>query len=589
MLERVELTNFRGFERHTLSFRPLTVMVGQNNAGKSSIVEALRLISVVTERTGGLNFHDPPYWSGLPKRMRGVRPSVDGLGIEFLSICHRYQDPPASVCATFGSGERVEVYANAEGEAFAVLFEADGSPILSKGRMTRVEFPKLHILPQVAPLESRETILSEDHVRRHLSSPLSPRHFRNQLRLLPGAYRGFRELAEQTWQGLQIRTLDGARGFHGGELFLAVRDRDFVAEVGQMGHGLQMWLQVLWFLSRTPADASVVLDEPDVYMHPDLQRRLIRLVGQRFSQVVIATHSVEIMAEVEPAQILIIDRSREQSEFANSDPDVQRLIERLGGVHNLQLARLWNSKRCLFVEGKDLQYLKLVHDLLFPQALLPLDDLPNSSIGGWGGWHYAVGSSIFVRNSVGEDISVFCVLDSDYHTTEAVRTRMEEANRRNVRLHIWRRKEIENYFLIPATVARAINAGGVRGDLPVNEEDVSEKLHAFAESLRQETIDNYADEIFLENRARGTKSANRHARVLVNGAFTTREGALGIVSGKAVLGMLAGWTEAEFGVSIGVATICRTMTVGEVPDEVRKVVVAIHEDGPFAGGQWERV
>src|SRR3712207_7581033 len=47
--------------------------------------------------------------------------------------------------------------------------------------------------------------------------------------------------------------------------------------------------------------------------------------------------------------------------------DIQRAINDLGGVHALQYARLWNAKRCLLVEGKDMRVLKPVHDLLFPR------------------------------------------------------------------------------------------------------------------------------------------------------------------------------------------------------------------------------
>ena len=59
------------------------------------------------------------------------------------------------------------------------------------------------------------------------------------------------------------------------------------------------------------------------------------------------------MAEVAPSEILIIDRASEASVYANSEPVVQSLIERFGGVHNIHLARLWTAKRCLLVEGKD--------------------------------------------------------------------------------------------------------------------------------------------------------------------------------------------------------------------------------------------
>ena len=152
-----------------------------------------------------------------------------------------------------------------------------------------------------------------------------------------------------------------------------------------MGHGLQMWLQTMWFLARVQGAACVILDEPDVYMHPDLQRRLIRYLKRRHEQVIVATHSVEMMADVEPDDVLVVDRKRSSSGFASDTASVQRLVEHIGSVHNLQLARLWNARRCLLVEGRDVKLLSVVHRTLCPESE-SLEATPHVEIGGWGGW-----------------------------------------------------------------------------------------------------------------------------------------------------------------------------------------------------------
>lgn len=41
----LELKNFRAFEQQTIRFAPLTILVGPNNAGKSSILSAIRLLA----------------------------------------------------------------------------------------------------------------------------------------------------------------------------------------------------------------------------------------------------------------------------------------------------------------------------------------------------------------------------------------------------------------------------------------------------------------------------------------------------------------------------------------------------------------
>ena len=48
MIKELRLENFRGFDDHRIPFNPRTiVVVGKNNAGKSTIVEALRLVALI--------------------------------------------------------------------------------------------------------------------------------------------------------------------------------------------------------------------------------------------------------------------------------------------------------------------------------------------------------------------------------------------------------------------------------------------------------------------------------------------------------------------------------------------------------------
>ena len=84
-------------------------------------------------------------------------------------------------------------------------------------------------------------------------------------------------LAEQTWKGLHIKEIvyNYTEDEH---IRMYISDTSFLAELGLMGSGLQMWLQIMWFLSRTKGCDTIILDEPDVYMHPDLQRKLIRII-----------------------------------------------------------------------------------------------------------------------------------------------------------------------------------------------------------------------------------------------------------------------------------------------------------------------
>jgi hypothetical protein len=582
LLTNLRLENFRGFEDHSLPLKPATVLVGRNNAGKSTIAEALRLVSLVANRYEFLNFRPPPAWLDIPARFRGVSPSLRDFDFNSENVFYRYRDPPASITATFATGAGVRVFIGPEGNVHGVILGKAGEPVTTKAEARRFDLPAVNILPQVAPLAREERILSPFTIRGALFTTLASSHFRNQLNYFyENFFNRFRETAEASWPGLRIRELTG-RGTWPEErdLSLLVQDGDFVAEVGWMGHGLQMWLQTMWFLTLAGGGSTVILDEPDVYMHPDLQRHLVRFLRGRFSQWIIATHSVEIMAEVDPEAILVADRVRPKSSFSTSLGAVQQVVERIGGVHNLHLARLWSARKCILVEGKDLKILKHLQNRLFPWSDEPLDAVPNMSIGGWDGWPYAIGSSMLMKNAIDERIIVYCILDSDYHTPEEKEERQREAGDRDVNLHIWKKKEIENYLVVPAALQRVITSRIGRRVQPPSAEEVEEQLERIAESLKDSATDAIATEILARDR-KGLVAANRAARRVVAGSWDSLESKLSIVSGKGVVSAMSEWSQAEFGAGFGPIAVARALEHDEIEPELFDMLNAIEEAVPF--------
>lgn len=584
MLTEVVLENFKCFSRHTIPLRPLTVIVGRNNAGKSTIVEALRLVSLVANRLDHLPVREVPGWLDIPSVNRGVAPSLENQDFDFSNVFHRYGDPPAKITAKFTTNVSVVIYVGGPERLHAVIRDAHRSVVISKGQARRLGMPSVGILPQISPLSASETILAPSYVRRAMSSTLASLHFRNQLNLLyEEDFREFKRISEDTWPGLEVRELRGHGGEQGAGLELMLRNDDFVAEVGLMGHGLQMWLQTMWFLARCRAFDTVILDEPDVYMHADLQRRLIRFLRHRHPQVIVATHSVEIMSEVDAENILVVDRDRRQAQFTTDIPQVQQVVDQIGGIHNLQLARLWGTRRCLFVEGDDLGLLKQFQNILFPRSADPIDAVPNLSVGGWGGWSYAVGSSMLLRTAVGQEIRSYCIFDSDFHTPNQIAQRKAEAGSKDIYLHIWERKEIENYLLVPEAILRSMGARHTprEGESNLSVQLISEKLFELAGEFEHEVMDAYASEFLSENRAGGPTQANRSARDVMAARWDTTEGRLSLVSGKQLLAKLSTWAQERYGVALSGARVARTLRRGEIADEVVGVLTAIENGEPF--------
>ena len=238
--------------------------------------------------------------------------------------------------------------------------------------------------------------------------------------------------------------------------------------------------------------------------------------------------------------MLVVDRKRSKSKFTTSLPAVQRVFDYIGSTHNIQLARLWTSRRFLLVEGKDIRLLKQIQNTLFPDSQEPFDTIPNMSIGGWGGWNLAVGTSMVLKNAGGQEIITYCILDSDYHTAEQIDERQEEAKRRGVQLHIWTRKEIENYLLVPAAIYRFISSRIENSTIPPDVNKIVEQIDSIVENSKDGILDAIATEYLAQNKAGGVSLANRLARQKIENAWKTQEGRLSIVSGKKVITELYG-------------------------------------------------
>jgi len=582
MLTSIRLRNFRCFEDHSVPLKPTTIVIGRNNAGKSTLVEAFRLIAAVSSRYHGLVYRPAPDWGDIPKREYGVTPSLRGLEVRFDTLFHQYGEPPAIVDARFASGETITLYLGPEEQVHAVIRDANGDPLRNKASAVRLNLPRVEILPQIGPLALTEAELNADYVKGALSSNLSSIHFRNQISVYPDQFESFKEISESTWHGLQVRAPRRMGRVPNVSLFMEVRNDAFVGEVGTMGHGLQMWLQTMWFLARVRSANTVILDEPDVYMHPDLQRRLIRFLRRRFPQVIVATHSVEIMAEVEPEEILVIDRGRRRSRFTTNLPAVQQLIDHVGSVHNIQLARLWHARKCLLVEGDDLKLLSEFQQTLEPDVHDSLTALPNMSIGGWGGWQHAVGSSLFLQNTGGDAITSYCILDSDFWTDDDISDRYAQAARSSVQLHVWQRKEIENYLLVAAAIARYMTVRMPIGTEAPDPDLIQAKLEELANARWDETFDAFAANILARDRSLGAGGANQRAREILALRCPDAPSRLIVVSGKRLLSDLSNWCQETYSVSISAAPLARTLGQTEIAPEVARILDSIARGRPFA-------
>lgn len=574
MIRKIKIKNFRCFDNCEIDFKILSILVGKNNAGKSTLIEALRLVSLGVNRAQSINYSPTPNWLNIDKSTLGISPSIENLDISENNIFYLYGDAPAVITTTYQDGTVINTYVGDDAKVFVTIFDKDGRNIASKKMAKELNIKQINILPQISPIQREESIIKYATVQRNLDTKLSSRNFRNQLKYYSDYFEKFKFIAETTWKGLRINELIDQNGIDG-ELLLMVRDNNFTAEIGWMGHGLQMWLQTMWFISKCDENSTVILDEPDVYMHADLQRRLIRFIKGKFNQIIIATHSVEIMAEVEAENILPVDSSKKKLTYANKTPIVQKIIDEIGSIHNLEIARLFSHKKFLIVEGDtdDIKILSILQGKILSNTFEPFDILPKTFVEGWGGWQRVVGSNkVFSDNS--SEIQTYCIFDSDYHTKEEINERLDEAKRIGLNLHIWSKKEIENYLVVPIVILRLV-ASSSKSATNLTIKDIEDKIDSICEQLKDEVIDDFATEFQAKDKSIVVKTANQKAREYVNSNWENNK--RGIVPGKKLISRMSEWTSKEFKVNITAFKLARKFSREDIDSEVQTVIMKIEK------------
>ena len=571
MLKKLIIKNFRCYENSSVSLPQTSVLVGRNNAGKSTLIEALKILSEVSKKYRHCPFSAPPSWVN-GETENGIKPSIERINISDKGLFYMYRNPPAIIEGVFDNSVSLRIYVGEELSVFALIIGPDGMPARNSKAAKAIDIPVIEVLPQISAVQEIETVYAKSTVDRNIPTRLSSRNFRNQLFYYKDHFDQFKKIAEDTWEHLQVKPLESSLVEGGRMLQFYVRDNSFESEIAWMGHGLQMWLQTMWFISRCNKDCIVVLDEPDVYMHADLQRRLIRMVSHMFSQLIIATHSVEIMEEVTAKSIIPVDSKRLRMKPIGSHEILQQLTDEMGSSVNLNLSRMFLSRRFIIWEGKDTdrQIMSSFQSILFPKDIHPISTFPNIYVEGWGGWQRALAvAEVFKKNFLG--VKCYCIFDADYHPKEVIEERQKDAADHHVNLHIWHRKEIENYVLHPTVIARYIQQNKRKGQ--ITESIVGIKMKEIADSMKESFIADVANEIKQNNPKLSVGSALQLAKNNVHDRW--EENPLQLLPGKKVLKDLSAWSKTNFGVSFNALNIVRSFYVEEIPEEVKELISAI--------------
>lgn len=561
-LKKLKLENFKCYENTTVTFTDLNIIVGENNAGKSCLVEALRLVATAAQEAARRTYKPIPKELEQPAALKGFEINTFKLKIDLKTAINFYRETTAKITAYFAESNKIEIYINTN-LAFAVLYDKNKN-VSNKNAARLLNINKIGILPQIGLIRENEKLLSELTIENDKDTYLTSLHFRNEiLHFKQDFFNDFKALAESSWDELEIQTIEYDYSLDD-YINLYVADNGFTAEIGKMGSGLKMWLQIMWFLARTKDYEIVILDEPDVYMHADLQRKLLSLVKARYPQIIIATHSFEIISSVDVENILSINKKSKEIRKATDKQSVQKIIDEIGGMQNLSLIRLGRAKKCLFVEGKDLPYLNRFNEKLFGKNL----DLPVIEYGGYAKLSTVYGASKLLYNETEGQIKCFAIADKDYKGEEDISAKIAEAAKENLILHIWEKKEIENY-LINLTVMYRIIAQKSKS---IKYEQFVQDVDAILQGMKDEIIDQYSEAYKSINKGLAVSKCNQYARNEVNKHWVDINDKIALVNGKDLLGKIRIYCQEKFNITLTDKLIQDNFDKTDIDDEMKAIL-----------------
>jgi hypothetical protein len=355
-------------------------------------------------------------------------------------------------------------------------------------------------------------------------------------------------------------------------------------EIFWAGFGFQVWCQMLTHIIQGSKSAIFLIDEPDIYLHSELQRQLIGLLRDMGPDILIATHSTEIITEAETDDIVLINKQRPSARRIKQPSQLEEVFSILGSNLNPILTQLAKTRRVVFVEGQDFQLLsKFAHKLGIPQVG-NRSDFAVVSIDGFNPERVR-NLKIGMETTLGGKILAAAILDKDYRS-EKERTWIEKECGSFCNLAtIHRCKEIENFLLVPGAINRSAErkildqARRSGKSAPSFIPFASEFLDQFSQDKKSYIQAQYlaARRKFEKGGASGIDDATFNEEVLneFEKLWASPASRLSIVPGKEALGTINKSLQTLYGINITPTSIVDVMKTDEISTEMVSLIDAL--------------
>ena len=575
-ISSIKLKNFKAFQDYSVSLGSMNILVGPNNCGKSTILSAFRVLEQGlktgrTRRASRVNSHKG-------HRSFGHILSESTMPIPLENVHFNYDDSDSQIKVRYSNGNQLFFFFPSYG-GITMYWETKGKTVDTPSAFRKAFPDEVQVIPVLGPVEENEVFVTEETVRRAAGTPRASRHFRNYWRQNHEGFRDFQQLIENTWPGMSIGKPEVASVMEQ-RLAMYVSENRMDRELYWAGLGFQIWCQLLTHISRCGGSDILVVDEPEVYLHPEVQRQLLGILRYVNPNVLFATHSVEIITEADPSEIMLVDKSRRSARRLRDVEGVQQAINNIGSIQNITLTELARNKRLLFVEGQsDYRIVKKFAKLLGYSELATGSGLTALDSGGFESWTKVKALAWGFRKTLGSEIKIATVYDRDYRCEDEIDHLTTELEHEVALVHFHQRKEIENYLLSPETIGRsAKQAIRKRNRLMGKELSVDLDVCALLDAITQEMKTNCSGQ-YISKYCHYFKASSKDQATLASEALAIFEekwselkSRLEIVPGKQVLKKVRENFEMEYGITLTDLSIIQSYKPDEVPNDMVQLV-----------------
>jgi energy-coupling factor transporter ATP-binding protein EcfA2 len=456
MIKEVVLRRFKQFENTLLELSGHVVLAGQNNSGKTTVLQALSAWSLGHEQWRTLS--DLQKHNGAYARKPITRQAFSAVPLRSFELLWRDRNYTGTV--------EIEVATEA-GWRLAMEFEADSTeqvyarPARTTPRQVLDQpAPALVYVSSIDGLEIEEPAINNpDWIRTLLGRQRPGSILRNLLLEVSRTPR---------WDDLRasVRKLFGIELLvpqtPGGQIICEFQSvgKPYHLDVLSAGSGLHQVLLLLACL-YTRAGSVLLIDEPDAHLHVYLQdtifSELRQVAAKTNSQVILATHSEVIFRSVPPENLVVmLGTPRRLASVAERE----QLAKAMGILEQVDIINAVSAPGILYCEGNtDLNLMRVWAEKLGHATARFLDRepfwKPQVMEARTGAPSVKAQEHFNALKLVRNNLTGIWLLDSDGKAQNIQPTPSPQPGALN-RL-VWRRYETESYLLHPAALARFVH------------------------------------------------------------------------------------------------------------------------------------